>query len=188
MWIPDDVVRITVTRLGHKLNSTVLLVVEVRKEPKKRTVELQDPGEAGPSAKKRAMTASERLKERLDLVNDNIAELEELHGDMYTEQQYRAWAHMIVAGTAKQSSPPDKPFFQVGRQDKKTKENATTASSSSSETTKNASCTDHDRISTRTHFLEQMKSAKDMLDSGVLSEGQYDKLSGMIFKDLGLDH
>lgn len=102
-----------------------------------------------------------------------MSKLKEKHGARYDAERYACWAHTIHSGKhSSYEQPPDLPYFT--RRKKISREDGPSTSSGSP--TK--------RLCHRTTCIDQLGKWHDLLQSGAISQDQYDEMKDSILKDI----
>ena len=108
---------------------------------------------------------------KIDEAGDILQDLTNKHGNKYTPEQLHAWAEMLqMKSHTSREVPPSKPFFKSNH---KERENSTSVSSCSPS-----------RIHARTECIEQLQKIGNLLEKGIISQEQHDKLQKSIMKDI----
>ena len=108
-----------------------------------------------------------------------MSKLKEKHGSQYDAERYACWAHTIHSGKhSSYEEPPDFPYF---RRKKKSSpesqcEDGPSTSSGSKSPTK--------RLCLRSTCIDQLSKWHDLLQSGAISQVQYDEMKDTIMKDM----
>ena len=98
-----------------------------------------------------------------------VNELSERHGNTYTVEQTRAWAHMLqMKKHDSYEEPPQKPFFKQQ-----------SLPSKSSDTMSPGK-----RIQYRSQCIEQLDKWHDLKKRGVITESQYAEMQDAILSDI----
>lgn len=96
--------------------------------------------------------------------------LREKHGDKYSPEQLRSWAHMyIMKKHDSLEAPPDKPFWRGSSS--KSKSAGTAASPSK-------------RIALRGQCVDQLLKWHELLKKGAITKEQYDEFQSTIMEDV----
>ena len=126
------------------------------------------------AAKKNACEAT------ISAVQKTVNELKEKHGTSYSIEKLHAWAHMINIGKhISLDQPPEYPFF--GRK------KSTTPPVSSNQSQGSNNVTPTKRLGMRTECIDQLSKWHALLQSGAISNEQYEELKGVILKDMSVD-
>ena len=127
-------------------------------------------------------------------VDEIYKKIHEAHGNLYTPEQKRAWAHMIELGKHDSiSQPPKKRFFQSqGRSDSTSTSTSHSSVSTSDSTslsvpaaaTPTLVTSPGRRVSIRSECIDQLKKWHSLLDCGAITKEQYDEIQGTILSDV----
>ena len=114
-------------------------------------------------------------------VDQYFQKLTEKHKGAYSPEQLRAWAHLIQMNMHDSlDEPPDKPFFRGRKRhvppgETKTPERKRKISDAVSPGRK---------MSMRTELIDQLEKWHHLLDSGAVSQEDYDELKSKILYDI----
>ena len=123
------------------------------------------------STKRRKNSGSEYVEEKMSEVEECVKKLKDKHGSDFTPEQYRTWAHLInMEKHASYETPPDKPFF---RRSSKGKQLLSSSNSSPGK-----------KISLRSQCIDQLSKWHHLLESGIISQSEYDELQKKIMADI----
>ena len=141
-----------------------------------------------------------KSQEREDLVDETIKELKTKYGATYTPMQYRIWAEMCSAGvhTSRDNPPATTMFLRAGggtaSAKKKSISTGETVSCALTELTSvlipqlsgsgSTMNSPAKLIDSRTKCYKQLSDIKNLLESGVLSTGEYNSEKAVILKML----
>ena len=102
-----------------------------------------------------------------------VSELSEQHGNSYTTEQVRAWAHMLqMKKHDSYEEPPKKPFF-------KTAEKGAPSKASVSDTMSPGK-----RIQYRSQCIDQLDKWHDLKERGIITDSQYAEMQDTILSDI----
>ena len=123
-------------------------------------------------------------------VDEIYQKIHETHGNLYSPEQKRAWAHMVELGKHDSiSQPPKKRFFQI-RGDSESSPASSSHSSAASTSASTASTpstlvtSPGRRVSIRSECIDQLKKWHALLDCGAITKEQYDEIQGTILSDV----
>ena len=122
--------------------------------------------------KKQCKTNHEGHLEKMSEVQIIVEELQERHGSSkkYSDEQLRAWAHMIqLKKHDSYETPPDKPFFKSHKKAKVLTENSLSPGK---------------RISYRTECIEQLDKWHSLMEKGAISQTQFQEMQERILGDI----
>ena len=126
------------------------------------------PDDSSPVHKKKRLR-SEATSSTLSEVEEIVQDLKRIHGDNYTVEQLRTWAHLIQMGKhVSKETPPNKPFFQ----------------SCSKSKIANPGSEPQKMITMRGECINQLKKWHELLQAGAITQVQYDDLQGKILLDI----
>ena len=98
-----------------------------------------------------------------------VDDLSERHGDAYTTEQIRAWAHMLqMKKHNSYQEPPKKPFFKTAKGGPKTQDGMSPGK----------------RIQYRSQCIDQLDKWHDLKKRGVITESQYSEMQEAILSDI----
>ena len=126
-------------------------------------------------------------------VDEIYKKIHETHGNLYSPEQKRAWAHMIELGKHDSiSQPPKKRFFQTQGVSESSPASSThssagppTSTSISTAGTPGMLVTSPGRrVSIRSECIDQLKKWHSLLDCGAITKEQYDEIQGTILSDV----
>ena len=110
---------------------------------------------------------------KMAAVNETFEELKSKHKGKYSPEQLRAWAHLVEMGKCDSiEQPPDKPFFR-GRK-----------STSTPEPTAVVGVSPGKKVNMRSQLIEQLQKWYQLLDTGAITQVQYDERKETIMKDI----
>ena len=117
--------------------------------------------------------------EEVDVICES---LKETHGNVYTPEQLRTWAHMLHVGTHDScEEPPDKPFFRTTQRKRPRRDDLV----STPESKKMAvSHSPGRRVNLRSELIDQLKKCSDLAESGAISNDIFRDLQGTILSDI----
>ena len=139
-------------------------------------------------------------------VDEIFQKLNDTHGNKYSAEQKRAWAHLIELGKHESViQPPKKRFFQPSTPEISSAPSDSPSCSTSS-TSKSSACTNTQsaaalsaaittssttlvaspgrRVSIRSECIDQLQKWHSLLDCGAITKEQYDELQGTILSDI----
>lgn len=120
---------------------------------------------------------AENIASKLTEVEEIYDTLSEKHSTTYTVEQLRAWAHLIqMKKHCSYDHPPEKPFFKRKRE----KHSGVTSTATVDESTRSPG----KRIGLRTQCIDQLQKWHSLLESGAVSQEQYDELQKSILDDI----
>ena len=124
----------------------------------------------------------EQHSEKLSDVDEICAKLSEKHKGEYSKDQLRAWAHMINMGKYESyDEAPDKPFWK-GR--KRQRSDDQVPSNSSSKRPASFVASPSKKVGIRSELITQLKQWHALLESGVVSQSEYDEMKSAIMTDM----
>ena len=110
----------------------------------------------------KAANKAELISQKMCEVDEIASVLSEKHSDVFTEEQIRAWAHMIqIKKHMSYDDPPDKPFFKSTR--------------SATKSTAAALSSPYKRITLRSQRMDQFSKWKELFDKDVISNNNTKK-------------
>ena len=110
-------------------------------------------------------------------------ELKGKHDCQYSDEQIRAWAHLIqMKKHGSYDDPPNKPFWRNRINNKKTKGKTSNASAESQPSTSYNS--PGKQVLLRGQLIDQLSKWHDLLERGAITQQQYEKLQGTIITDV----
>ena len=127
-------------------------------------------------------------------VNEIFKEIHDKHGNRYSDDQKRAWAHLIEMGKHESViQPPKKRFFQSPP----TTESISALQGSPSHPSTSKSPTTSPirrattlvsspgrRVSIRSECIDQLQKWHSLLDCGAITKELYEELQGTILSDI----
>lgn len=135
-------------------------------------------------------------------VDEIYKQIDDTHGNQYSPEQKRAWAHLIEMGKHDSiTQAPKKRFFQSPSSSANSSGEVSKSASSSSgksaaNTSFSATCTTSSttpaivvtspgrRVSIRSECIDQLQKWHALLDCGAISKDQYDELQATILSDI----
>ena len=123
-------------------------------------------------------------------VDDIYKKIDEAHGNLYSPEQKRAWAHMIELGKHDSvTQPPKKRFFQSSVSSEAPSVSPclsvkTSSTSTASTSTPTLVTSPGRRVSIRSECIDQLKKWHSLLDCGAITKEQYDEIQGTILSDV----
>ena len=171
-WLLDDS-DVSEMYVVHKNKREVMLYVFVDRQVKggnpSAPTHLQNEEPKALPTTKYAKTITE--------VETIMSELKQKHGQQYDTGRYACWAHTIHSGKhSSYDEPPDLPYFTRCKKKSNSQSREDGSSTSSGTPTK--------RLCLRTTCIDQLSKCHDLLQSGAISQVQYDEMKDVILKDM----
>ena len=157
------------------------------------------PKKDNPKRKSRKST-DEPVSKRAKCVENNDVKINEAnfffetlkmkHEKLYKTEQLHAWAQLIQMKKHESlEDPPDYPFFKGKKQRKQKFEETSTSDECECapirlNCSQNVGISPGKRIHMRTECIEQLQKIGQLLENGIISQLQYDKLQETIMKDV----
>ena len=160
---------------AHDGRKQIILWVKISKKkvtppPPKRqrtTLVSESSNKASNAAGSSRFSAQQQKMTELEAI---VNELSERHGNTYTVEHTRAWAHMLqMKKHDSYEEPPQKPFFKTAK----------SLPSKSSDTMSPGK-----RIQYRSQCIEQLDKWHDLKKRGVITESQYAEMQDAILSDI----
>ena len=130
----------------------------------------------------------ECIAKTISNVETIIEKLKEKHGEnSYPVEQFNCWAHMINSGKwSSYDAPPELPFFKKSKDKEKPKEKEQKGPSdaSSSGTSVSVASSPTKCLNLRMQCIDQLSKWHVLLESGAISQSQYEDLKGTILDDI----
>ena len=134
-------------------------------------------------------------------VDEIYKKIDETHGNLYSPEQKRAWAHLIELGKHESiTCPPKKRFFQSPSTSTSSSSGSpsastptcSTATTAATSTCSTATCSSPSpfvsspgrRVSIRSECIDQLQKWHSLLDCGAITKEQYDELQSTILSDI----
>ena len=119
-------------------------------------------------------------------VDEIYDKLHAAHGNKYSAEQKRAWAHLVELGNHDSlDAPPKKPFFHNHSISNSNSPSRPSAASKSAVTPTSSSPGQAGRrVSIRSECIDQLKKWHALLDCGAINQQQYEELQGTILSDI----
>lgn len=141
-------------------------------------------------SKSKRTRCAESNEAKMKDVSEIITSLRSKHGNLFTPEQFHAWAQMIQIGKHEsREEPPNYPFFK-GRKRKDTSHTDRSTSPSSSPKPQPSQCTavtgisPGKRIHLRTELIEQLGKLGTLLEKGNITQEQYGTLKSVVLEDI----
>ena len=161
------------------------------------TIDDKDDPALDPPPRKRARTDDplptstkrDSIAKTLSTVEEIVTKLKEKHGEGgWSVEQFNCWAHMINSGKwSSYEETPDFPFFKKAKGTKKVQEGERgdePAETSSPFPSTSSSASPMKRLNMRTQCIEQLGKWHDLLESGAISQSQFEELRSSIIDDM----
>ena len=128
-------------------------------------------------------------------VDEIYQKIHETHGNSYSPEQKRAWAHLVELGKHDSiSQPPKKRFFQTRGASESSPASSshssagpptsTTIYTSAAGTPSTLVTSPGRRVSIRSECIDQLKKWHALLDCGAITKEQYDEIQATILSDV----
>ena len=129
-----------------------------------------------------------KYEEKQSEVDEVYEELQKKHKGTYSPEQLRAWSHMIRLKTHDSlEKPPDKPFFKGRKRHTSTSKELHSPTGKAPESKRVAMSTAVSpgrKVNIRSELIDQRQKWHKLLDSGVVTQGEYDNLKEKILSDI----
>ena len=123
--------------------------------------------------------------QKMSEVDDVYKKLDKQHKEKYSDEQLRAWAHLIQLDKHNSyEDPPDKPFFCGRVKTSTSAAGPSTPSGKTPPTSSGAGISPSRRVGLRTQCIDQLQKWHSLLESGAISREQYDELQQTILSDI----
>ena len=130
-------------------------------------------------------TKRDSIAKTLSTVEDIVIKLKERHGESgLSVEQFNCWAHMINSGKCSSyEEPPNFPFFKKTK-GKMVQEGDAPAENSCPTPLVTNSASPMKRLNMRTQCIEQLSKWHVLLESGAITQVQYEELKSSIIDDM----
>ena len=167
-WLLDDS-DVSEMYAVHKNKREVMLYAFV-------DFQVQGGNTSAPNEQPKALPTTKYAK-TITEVETIMSKLKEKHGQQYDTERYACWAHTIHSGKhSSYDKPPDLPYFTHCKKKRNSQSSEDGSSASSGTPTK--------RLCLRTTCIDQLSKWHDLLQSGAISQVQYDEMKDVIMKDM----
>ena len=137
------------------------------------------PTDKAPESKRQ--TCAEKLAD----VEEIVKNLQKKHGTAFSTEQLNVWAHMMHIGKHSSSEePPNVPYFTRGRTKMSSPQSGDELPTPMSPT---SPMSPTKRVSLRSECIEQLNKWHSLLEKGIITQANYDRVQQTILKDIMQD-
>ena len=153
-------------------------------KPVKRRVRSRSPNSKSQTGKTNRASKYDLHVKKMSEVDEIFSTLDKKHKGAYSSEQIWAWAHLIqLKKHGSYDSPPDKPFFR-GRKSMSKSVNEQPGTPDGKAAKPTSSVSPSRKIILCTEILDQLQKWHALLESGAVTQAQYDELQHTILTDI----